>query len=141
MNSKTRALIALVLTLALPLRVYAAVAMEFCTTDSHAVERVAAPSLHASDHAARAVPGASAEDHRHAASRPDHNGGDEAAHAAQTPHSGTCLSCCCAALIAAAPPQFDLLPSPPPLAPPFTGIAIASFVPDGLDRPPQTLLA
>lgn len=143
MNSRTRALIALVLTLALPLRVYAAVAMEFCTPASHGVMQAVAYSdesvVDHSDHASHAATTASAEEASPAGVHPDDLSGVGSAHAA--PHSGACASCCCAALIAAAPLRFDLRPSLPPEAPPFTHNAIASFVPDGLDRPPQPFLA
>lgn len=143
MNSRTRALIALVLTLALPLRVYAAVAMEFCTPTSHGVMHAVAHSDESvvgdSDHTAHGAAAASAEEASPAGAHPDDLSGLGSAHAA--PHSGACASCCCAALIAAAPLQFNLHPSLPPEAPPFTRNAIASFVSDGLDRPPQSFLA
>lgn len=127
MTRRTRFFVTLIVALALPLRVYAAAMMLFCAP-GHVP---GTPDLVHATHAHHAPAGDSGGDEVH------DTGGAQASHDA---HDTTCSACSSVALIASGSSEFAFLPFATPAAPPFVRVALPSFVPNGLDRPPRHVL-
>jgi hypothetical protein len=121
-----RALLILILAVAVPLQGYAAASIGICRALAHHGGLSAADHAHGGDHHA------GAEHERHGSS----SGGSS------TPDSHQCAACasCGVAAVISASPALYVSDAP------HRGVVIASFpapeghVPEGLDRPPLTLL-
>jgi hypothetical protein len=106
--------IALVLLVAVPLRVFAAIG----GCESSSPDR---PAMHAMDDSHRSMP------------QPmDHGTGGE---------HGTCSVCCCAAVIASGDFRWPARPEPRVAQPSLVPVAIPAVIPDRLERPPRTFFA
>lgn len=146
MQRVRRVVLVWVMVFAMPLQGFAATVMLFCGP-SHArmlqaltidaPDQAAAHGAHAAQAAGHAVAQADASaDCPHAAA---------AATADPSPPQGqvTCSACaaCCAAFALPARPLMPEPASPAPLPPLALVEPVASHQPDGLDRPPRTVLA
>ncbi len=139
MSRSLRRLATFILLLTVPLRVYAAAAMVFCSPGIDAAgSESLAPAHHAApaaSHVAHAPVGHSAHDH--SAANSHHPEPD----AASFHDHFSCAGCCCAGMIAAA--SFDWKPQafPTPAIASFIAYAVPSTVPHRLERPPRTIFA
>lgn len=129
-----RRLATFLLLLAVPLRVYAAVAMTFCGAPSqvpHEMQMEAA-AMHAQMHDRDSTEGSavSVEHHENHDARSEH-----------VQDHGSCAACCCAGMIATA--HYDWKPQSfaTPATPGFVAIAVPPTVPHRLERPPRDVLA
>lgn len=152
MNPVLRRLATFLLLLAVPLRVYAAVAMVFCGglgETQHDIESVSALMQVQTSEVVRSQRHERGEesgsvmhdesDRDHADADPGdhrHGAGPDGAH-----QQVSCSACCCTGMIATA--QYDWKPQSfaTPATPSFVAIAVPHAVPQRLERPPRTILA
>lgn len=135
-----RRLATLILLLAIPLRLYAAVAMMFCgpVGDGMEVTSPAHHELHASAHGHHAVAAHVLSIHEPAAAHSHHSVDPDTA---SFHDHFSCAGCSCAGMIATA--SFDWKPQAFPTPAIFSLIATAvpGTVPHRLERPPRTIFA
>lgn len=140
MSRSLRRLATLILLLAVPLRVYAAAAMVFCSPGAPMAGAEAFTPAH---HGVAASTGG-----HHAWT--EHSGSAHEESAADSQHPAdagsfhvhlACAGCCCAGMIATS--GFDWKPQvfSPPAISPFVATAVPSTVPQRLERPPRVVLA
>jgi hypothetical protein len=145
MPALVRSLLIWLMVLALPSQGLAASVMQHCAPVNPTVHSDAAMarSMDGHDHVgADELPGHHLAQQAHA-SEGMTSDGTNLAHGKATSDAGKCSACaaCCPAV--GMPPSVSPIPTPPaetqPLQLPF--IAVDSFVPGGLDRPPRNFLA
>ena len=155
MNRVVRAFLVWVMVIAMPVQGMAASAMLFCGPSHERMMQglMVDGSGMASSQAAAHWHEDSAADHgAHEHAAPEHPGTDSSGEATDTdgttglfPHSGkfTCSACaaCCSALALPASFVLPVPSSPEHLAPMSPVEPVAPHQPDGLDRPPRTVLA
>ena len=125
-TSLKRLLLVLLLGLAVPLQGYAAASINLCRAFAHHQDTAAA----------------GAHDHSHAHEASAHHGGHDPLDAGagqESHHCAACASCGVAAAVSAAP-RFQATDVPHQALIVFFVPAPEGHVPDGLDRPPLTLL-
>jgi len=134
MNALLRRFATILLLLAVPLRVYAAVAMMFCGAPSQVPHelQMGGAAMHGQMHDHRNTDDSmeSVEHHEDHDARSEH-----------VQDHGSCAACCCAGMIATA--HYDWKPQSfaTPATPGFVAIAVPPTVPHRLERPPRVFLA
>ncbi len=140
MSRSLRRLATFILLLTVPLRIYAAAAMVFCSPASDLAGAESLASAHR--HEARAgahVHQAAVAHAAHESAAADAPAGNP--DAASFHDHFSCGGCCCAGMIATA--SFDWKPQafPTPAISSFIANAVPSTVPHRLERPPRTIFA
>ena len=139
MNLLMRRFATLLLLFAIPLRVYAAVAMMFCGQTGAGMHdpHIAAPQIQEQSSLTLAE------------TIHDHSGDGSMEHGHHHDHAGdgashqhlSCAACCCAGMIATAQYAWKPRPFARPATPSFISSVVPHTVPHRLERPPRAIFA